>query len=79
MTTSPEAFLAREAGICYAVMAHITDYDVWADHPVDTAAILKVMAENMDRIRTLLSRALPKIPAERRGCDCGRVLEAAGA
>jgi 5'-methylthioadenosine phosphorylase len=29
MTTSPEAFLAREAEMCYAVMAHVTDYDVW--------------------------------------------------
>jgi 5'-methylthioadenosine phosphorylase len=36
MTTSPEAFLAREAEMCYAVMAHVTDYDVWhiSEEPV---------------------------------------------
>ncbi|MCG7840626.1 MAG: S-methyl-5'-thioadenosine phosphorylase, partial [Methanomassiliicoccales archaeon] len=60
-------------------LAMITDYDVWADHPVDTATILKTMADNMDKIRALLANTLPKIPVERRKCQCGNVLEAAGA
>ena len=42
MTTSPEAFLAREAELCYAVMAHVTDYDVWhhEEEPVSVEAVI---------------------------------------
>ncbi len=65
--------------MCYISLAMITDYDVWADHPVDTATILRTMAENMDKIRALISRTVPKIPVERKKCDCGQVLAAAGA
>lgn len=50
MTTSPEAFLAREAEICYAVMAHITDYDVW--HASEAAVTVEMV------IRTLNQNAL---------------------
>src|SRR5260221_159977 len=39
MTTSPEAFLAREAEMHYAVMAHVTDYDVWHGEPVSSEAV----------------------------------------
>jgi 5'-methylthioadenosine phosphorylase len=43
MTASPEAFLAREAGMCYATMAHVTDYDVWhvTEKPVTVEMVLK--------------------------------------
>lgn len=47
MTTSPEAFLAREAEISYAVMAHITDYDVWHDEPVSTEMVIKTFTKNL--------------------------------
>ncbi|HUT27484.1 MAG TPA: S-methyl-5'-thioadenosine phosphorylase [Methanomassiliicoccales archaeon] len=79
MTLAPECALAIEMEMCYTSLAMITDYDVWADHPVDTATILKTMADNMDKIRTLLANTLPKIPVERKKCQCGNVLEAAGA
>ncbi|MCG7844038.1 MAG: S-methyl-5'-thioadenosine phosphorylase [Methanomassiliicoccales archaeon] len=79
MTLAPECTLAREMEMCYTSLAMITDYDVWADHPVDTATILRTMSENMDKIRTMLANTLPKIPAERKKCECGSVLEAAGA
>jgi 5'-methylthioadenosine phosphorylase len=48
MTTSPEAFLAREAEMCYAVMAHVTDYDVWhiSAEPVSVEAVLAVLHQN---------------------------------
>jgi len=48
MTTSPEAFLAREAEISYAVMAHVTDYDVWHEEPVSTEMVMKTFAENIE-------------------------------
>ncbi len=79
MTLAPECALAREMEMCYTSLAMITDYDVWADRPVDTATILRTMSENMGKIRTLLSKTLPEIPAERMRCECGHVLEAAGA
>jgi 5'-methylthioadenosine phosphorylase len=48
MTTSPEAFLAREAEMCYAVMAHVTDYDVWhlEQEPVSVEAVITVLKNN---------------------------------
>lgn len=79
MTLAPECALAREMEMCYTSLAMITDYDVWADHPVDTATVLRTMEENMDKLRTMLMNTLPKIPVERKKCDCDQVLEAAGA
>jgi len=48
MTTSPEAFLAREAGMCYAVIAHITDYDVWhaSEAPVTVEMVIRTLSQN---------------------------------
>ncbi len=48
MTASPEAFLAREAEMSYAVMAHITDYDVWheSEEPVTVDAVIRVLLHN---------------------------------
>lgn len=79
MTLAPECALAREMEMCYTSLAMITDYDVWADHPVDTATIIRTMSENMDRIRRLLSATVPKIPEERKRCPCSNVLAEAGA
>ena len=49
MTTVPEAFLAREAEIAFATMAHITDYDVWhiSKEPVTTEMVIKVLQKNV--------------------------------
>jgi 5'-methylthioadenosine phosphorylase len=48
MTTSPEAFLAREAECCYAVMNHVTDYDVWheAEEEVSVEQVIKILMKN---------------------------------
>lgn len=48
MTTSPEAYLAREAEICYAVMAHVTDYDVWhtSEEPVTVEMVIEILNKN---------------------------------
>lgn len=79
MTLVPECQLAREMEMCYLSLAMITDYDTWSDHPVDTATVMKTMAENIDKIRALLTGAIPEIPEKRDQCDCGRTLELAGA
>ncbi len=79
MTLCPEAQLARELEICYVSLAMITDYDVWAEHPVDVDTVLRTMSENLDKIRTLIVSALPKIPEERMVCECYEALKSAGA
>ncbi|HSN78552.1 MAG TPA: MTAP family purine nucleoside phosphorylase, partial [Anaerolineae bacterium] len=50
MTATPEAFLAREAEMSYAVMAHITDYDVWheSEEPVTVEAVIRVLLRNAE-------------------------------
>jgi len=79
MTLVPECQLAREMEICYTSLATITDYDVWDEKPVDTATVLRVMAESVDRVRQLIAATLPKIPEERDGCECPTALREAGA
>lgn len=79
MTLCPEIQLARELEMCYVSLAMITDYDVWAEHPVDVETVLRTMAENMDKIKALIQATLPKIPEARKRCECPATLEAAGA
>jgi 5'-methylthioadenosine phosphorylase len=55
MTTVPEVVLAKEAGLSYASVAMVTDYDCWKEHEeaVDVQAVLKVLAANVDNVRRL--------------------------
>ena len=57
MTTSPEAFLAAEAEIAYAVMAHVTDYDVWheSEEPVTVEKVIKILQGNTAVAQTAIS------------------------
>lgn len=81
MTSMPEAKLAREAEIAYAVVAMVTDYDCWhATHgPVDVASLLAVMAENRGKAQRLFARLARDFPAEHVPCPVGsdRALEGA--
>jgi 5'-methylthioadenosine phosphorylase len=77
MTLVPEVTLARERGICYACLAMVTDYDVWADRPVEAHDIVDVMRRNAERMRRVLDRLLPRLAAPRE-CECARALEHAG-
>jgi 5'-methylthioadenosine phosphorylase len=78
MTASPEAFLAREAEICYATMAHITDYDVWheSEAPVTVEMVIQTLQKNtslaQEAIRLLIRNLKPE-----RHCDCGHALATA--
>jgi len=75
MTQFPEVTLAREAELCFANVALVTDYDVGVDDiaPVSHHEVLKVFGENIEALRDLLFAAIPEVPAER-GCACGRSL-----
>lgn len=61
MTTSPEAYLAREAEISYAVMAHITDYDVWHDEPVSTEMVVETFTKNIHHAHQSIIEAVTLI------------------
>jgi 5'-methylthioadenosine phosphorylase len=66
MTQYPEAWLARELQLCYANVSLVTDYDVGLDgmpdvEPVSADTAFRVFADNLDRLRALLVRAVPKI------------------
>ena len=78
MTTSPEAFLAREAEICYAVMAHVTDYDVWhhEEEPVSVEAVIAVLNRNTSLAQQAVAN-LAGAPAEAPTCACGSALKTA--
>lgn len=70
MSTVPEVVLAREAGICYAVVAMSTDYDVWRSHGenVNIEMVLKIMRQNAENVKKLLLQAIPKIKYNE--CQC---------
>ncbi len=78
MTTSPEAFLAREAGMCYAVMAHVTDYDVWhvAEAPVTVELVLRTLSKNTQLAQRAVADLAQRLPTERR-CGCSEALRSA--
>jgi 5'-methylthioadenosine phosphorylase len=74
MTTSPEAFLAREAELCYAVMAHVTDYDVWhiSEAPVSVEMVIKTLNENTKTAQDAVRNLAHSLSA--RQCQCGQAL-----
>jgi len=78
MTASPEAFLAREAEMCYAVMAHVTDYDVWhiSEETVTVDRVIEILNRNtqvaQQAVRNLARELTPERP-----CECPRALAGA--
>ncbi len=78
MTALPEAKLAREAEICYAIIGCITDYDSWwhSAEPITIDVILGTMHQNIDTAKKIIKLAVSRIPAER-NCGCATALETA--
>ncbi|MGQ9468199.1 MAG: S-methyl-5'-thioadenosine phosphorylase [Anaerolineae bacterium] len=79
MTTSPEAFLAREAEMCYAVMAHVTDYDVWheTEEPVNVGMLLATLAANAQLAQQAVRILVPRMATAERTCECSSTLSTA--
>jgi 5'-methylthioadenosine phosphorylase len=79
MTNMPEAKLAREAEICYATVAMVTDYDCWHPHheAVSAKSILEVLRDNVEHAQTLVRAAAPGLAALESPCPsgCHRALE----
>jgi 5'-methylthioadenosine phosphorylase len=78
MTASPEAFLAREAEICYATMAHVTDYDVWhvSEAPVTVEMVIQTLNKNTTIAQEAV-RILARQLKHARDCECEHALATA--
>ncbi|MGK4579334.1 S-methyl-5'-thioadenosine phosphorylase [Kitasatospora sp. HPMI-4] len=76
MTGHPEAVLARELGLCYTSLALVTDLDAGVEtgEGVTHAEVLAVFARNVDRLRTVLFKALEGLPSTR-DCICSHALD----
>jgi 5'-methylthioadenosine phosphorylase len=76
MTTAPEAFLAREAEIAYATMAHVTDYDVWhvSEEPVTVDKVIATLRQNIEIVQAALAAAIEDLD-EKADCSCHKALE----
>lgn len=79
MTNLPEAALAREAELCYATVAMVTDFDCWhpAHDDVTVEAVVKVLLANADQARGMVAGLAGVITADRHGpqCSCRVALE----
>ncbi|MBI9048453.1 MAG: S-methyl-5'-thioadenosine phosphorylase [Anaerolineaceae bacterium] len=71
MTACPEAFLAREAEICYTTIAHVTDYDVWhiTEEPVSVDMVIKTLMKNTQLAKESIRSVLSMMDAEQ-SCEC---------
>lgn len=76
MTALPEAKLAREAEICYAAVAMVTDYDVWhpAHDSVTVEMVVKNLLKNAEMSKRIVRYAVDQIPAAREHCPCPNAL-----
>lgn len=73
MTNMPEAKLAREAELCYATVAMVTDYDCWHPHHDDVTVdqIIKVLLANADKARALIRATAPRLAVRTHACSQG--------
>jgi len=78
MTSIQEAKLSREAEICYAAMALVTDYDCWHDEETDVtvAAVVENLEKNIAHAKQIIRKTVTKIPLARK-CTCAKALEKA--
>jgi len=78
MTALPEAKLAREAEICYATIAGVTDYDCWQENcaPIPIDVILETQRGQTRKIREIIGLAVSRIPDQRQ-CECATALKTA--
>ncbi len=78
MTALPEAKLAREAEICYAIIGRVSDYDSWHERKesVTVDAILNILHQNTETAKQIIKLAVTKIPGNR-DCECATALKTA--
>lgn len=75
MTLVPEVTLARERAICYLCLAMVTDFDVWADKPVEATEIVATMHRNAAAMRQVFEHLLPALSEGAPTCRCAHALD----
>jgi 5'-methylthioadenosine phosphorylase len=77
MTNLQEAKLAREAEICYATLALVTDYDCWheAHDAVSVETVVEYLNKNVRNAQTIMREAVRQLSGRPRGCECGSALK----
>jgi 5'-methylthioadenosine phosphorylase len=77
MTASPEVFLAREAEICYSIMAHVTDYDVWhvSEEPVSVEMVIRTLMQNTEAAQKAITQLVENLQDD--DCACQHALREA--
>ena len=77
MTNLQEAKLAREAEICYATLALVTDYDCWhPDHDaVSVETVIEYLNKNVRNAQTIMRESIKRLKNEERACKCGSALK----
>jgi len=75
MTASPEVFLAREAEMCYAIMAHVTDYDVWhiSEEPVSVEMVIRTLIKNTEVAQKAVALLVENLDVS--DCTCQSALK----
>lgn len=75
MTACPEAFLAREAELCYSTMAHVTDYDVWhvSEEAVSVDMVVRTLAKNTQVAQLAIQKLVENLTLEPQ-CECSNAL-----
>lgn len=76
MTNLQEAKLCREAEICYATLALVTDYDVWheTEEDVSVEAVVAILKQNAETAKAIIKTTVASFPAAREGCMCGSAM-----
>lgn len=76
MTAAPEVFLAKEAEMCYATMAHVTDYDVWhiSEEPVNVEMVIRTLNKNTEIAQKALVRLVDNLD-DHIDCECNSSLK----
>ncbi|MGH7410815.1 MAG: S-methyl-5'-thioadenosine phosphorylase, partial [Candidatus Methylomirabilis sp.] len=76
MTNLQEAKLCREAEICYATMALVTDYDVWheTEEDVSVEAVVAILKQNAETAKAIIRATVSSFPTTREGCPCPTAL-----
>ena len=76
MTLVPECVLAREAELCYASIATVTDYDVWKDHVVSADEVVATMRNSVEKVKRIILEVCTRLPKECT-CECKNALKGA--
>jgi 5'-methylthioadenosine phosphorylase len=75
MTAMPEAKLAREAEMCFSMLATVTDYDVWRDEEVTIETVISNVAKNEASTKEIVRKVVPHLPVTDGTCKCKHALK----